>query len=50
MYQLKISVRNLVESMLMTGDIGSEMRFLSPELAEEGSRGHRLHLERRLAE
>lgn len=50
MYQLKISVRNLVESMLMTGDIGSEMRFLSPERAEEGSRVHRLHQERRLAE
>lgn len=50
MYQLKISVRNLVESMLMTGDIGSEMRILSPERAEEGSRVHRLHQERRLGE
>lgn len=50
MYQLKISVRNLVESILMTGDIGGELRILSPERAEEGSRVHRLHQARRLEE
>lgn len=50
MYQLKISVRNLVESMLMTGDIGGEFRLLSPDRAEEGSRVHRLHQARRLEE
>lgn len=50
MYQVKISVRNLVESILMTGDIGSEMKILTPERAEEGSRVHRLHQERRLQE
>lgn len=50
MYQLKISVRNLVESMLMTGDIGGEFRMLSPDRAEEGSRVHRLHQARRLEE
>lgn len=50
MYHLKISVRNLVESMLMTGDIGAEFRLLSPERAEEGSRVHRLHQARRLEE
>lgn len=50
MYQLKISVRNLVESILMTGDIGGEFRILSPERAEEGSRVHRLHQARRLEE
>lgn len=42
----RISVRNLVESILMTGDIGSEMMILLPERAEEGSRVHRLHQER----
>lgn len=50
MIQMRISVRNLVESTLMTGDIGGEMRILSPDRAEEGSRVHRLHQERRLAE
>lgn len=50
MYQLTISVRNLVESILMTGDIGGEFRILSPERAEEGSRVHRLHQARRLEE
>lgn len=50
MVQLKISVRNLVESILMTGDIGGEFRILSPERAEEGSRVHRLHQARRLEE
>lgn len=50
MYQLKISVRNLVESILMTGDIGGEFRILSSERAEIGSRVHRLHQAKRLEE
>lgn len=48
MKEVKISVRNLVESMLMTGSIGGEFRLLSPDRAEEGSRVHRLHQERQL--
>ncbi len=43
MYIVKISVRNLVESILYSGDIGSEMLLMSPERAEIGSKVHRLH-------
>lgn len=43
MYIVKISVRNLVESILYSGDIGSELLLLSPERAEIGSKVHRLH-------
>lgn len=50
MEQVRISVRNLVESILMTGDIGSEVRILSPDRAEEGSRVHRLHQKKQLEE
>lgn len=47
MYTVKISVRNLVESILLAGDIGTGMMILSPERAEEGSRVHRLHQKNR---
>lgn len=43
MYIVKTSVRNLVESVLMTGDIGSEDMILDPERAEAGSIAHRTH-------
>lgn len=50
MYKAGISVRNLVESILATGDIGGDMTLMSVERAQEGSRVHRIHQEMRQGE
>ncbi len=51
MYRAAISVRNLVESVLASGDIGGGAgMMLTPERAQEGSRVHRSHQEMRLSE
>ncbi|PKK39732.1 DinG family ATP-dependent helicase [Clostridiaceae bacterium JG1575] len=50
MRSIMLSVRKLVESMLMSGDLGTEGLMLSPQRAQEGSRVHRSHQERQQQE